>query len=135
MAKETEVQRVEEVPALGAGIDFKSVIESESLSMAEKRKTVLEKLGLKATKKKYATPEERKTASKLRAKERREARIAALKPYGLEPAVRGPKKTKAQKKAARKARGKARRGFIREMAKASPELAKKYGIDPARFRL
>lgn len=135
MAKRAEVQKVEEVPALGTGLDFSSVIQSESLTMAEKRKTVLEKLGLKATKKKYATPEERKAASKLRAKERREARIVALKPYGLEPAKRGPKKTKAQKKLARKARGKARREFIRDMAKADPDLAKKYGIDPKRFKL
>ena len=127
-----------EVALIGEGTqppDFSKIIQSESISMVEKRKLVLEKLGMKGTKKKYATTEERKLAAKERSKKRREERVTALKEYGLEPKAKGPKKTKAQKKATRKARGKSRRSFLREMAKANPELAKKYGIDPKRFKL
>ncbi len=135
MAKKgTEIQIVGAQAPVTAP-DFKDVIQSETLSMAQKRSTILEKLGLKSTKRKYATTEERKTASKSRAKERRESRTKALKQYGLEPAKRGPTRTKAQKRESRKARGKQRRGFLREMARSSPEIAKKYGIDPGRFKL
>lgn len=127
-----------EVTLIGEGTqapDFSGIIKSESISLVEKRKLVLEKLGLKGTKKKYATTEERKAAAKARSKERRDERASVLKKYGLAPQAKGPKKTKAQKKATRKARGKARRGFLREMAKANPELAATYGIDPKRFKL
>jgi len=114
--------------------DFTSVIQSESLTMAEKRRSLLEKLGLKGTKRKYATVEERKEASKVRREKRKSERAEALAEYGLEPKKKGPKLTKEQRKAKRKARGKKRRGFMREMAIANPELAKTYGIDPARFK-
>jgi len=119
----------------GGALDFSKIIQSESISLGEKRKLVLERLGLKTTKKKYATTEERKVAAKARSKTRREERLKALKEYGLEPQKKGPKKTKAQKQASRKARGKSRRNFLREMAKANPDLAKTYGIDPKRFKL
>jgi len=115
--------------------DFSSIITSESLTIAEKRKKVLEGLGMRTRKKKYESVEERKAASKLRREERKKERLSALAQYGLEPRKKGPRKTKAQKKKARSERGKARREFMREMAKASPDLAKKYGIDPSRFKL
>lgn len=132
MAKKRETALV---AAPAAPPDFTSVIESESISMAEKRKTVLERLGLKGTKRKYETVEERKEAAKKRREKRKSERAEALAKYGLEPKKKGPKLTKEQRKAKRKARGKARRGFMREMARKDPELARTYGIDPKRFKL
>jgi len=135
--KGREVQAITSPPSLigGTPLDFSSVIESESLSMAEKRRKVLEQLGLKGTKKKYATPEERKAASKKRREERKSTRLEVLKKYGLEPRKKGPKMSKEQRKQKRSERGKTKRGFLREMARANPDLAKKYGIDPRRFKL
>jgi len=123
------------VPMVTELPDFSSVIKSESLSLAEKRKKVLEGLGLKRTKKVYANSEERKAAAKKRREERKATRREYLSRYGLEPRKKGPKLTKEERKKKRSERGKVKRGFLREMARANPDLAKKYGIDPNRFRL
>ena len=115
--------------------DFSSIVTSEGLSLAEKRKKVLEGLGMRTRKQRYGSVEERKKAAKSRRDKRKKERLEALAKYGLEPRKKGPKKTKAQRKEARSIRGKSKREAFREMAKASPDLAKKYGIDPSRFRL
>ena len=115
--------------------DFSSVLSTQDMSLSMKRRKVLEELGLRKPKKKYASVEDRKAAAKERAKKRKEERVKVLKQYGLEPKKRGPKLTKAQKTAKRQDRGKVRREFLREMARQNPELAKKFGIDPSRFRL
>lgn len=135
MAKKKETA-VTPVPALGpAPLDFTSVIESETLSIAAKRKHVLEQLGLKGRKRKYATLEERRAASQKRREERKATRLEVFKKYGLEPKEKAPKMTKEQRKQKRSERGKAKREFYRQMARADPALAKKYGIDPKRFKL
>lgn len=123
------------VPVVAEPLDFSKVIESESLTLAQKRKEVLEALGLKRKKKKYDTPEEKKAAAKKRRDERKATRREVLKKYGLEPRKKGPKMTQAERKKKRSERGKTKRGFLREMARANPDLAKKYGIDPSRFKL
>jgi len=133
--KGTEIQLTGGMPSMPSPKDFASILESESLSMAQKRRQVLEQLGLKGTRKKYASPVERKAASKERREKRKSTRLESLKQYGLEPKVRGPKMSKEERKTKRSERGKTKRGFLREMAKANPELAKKYGIDPSRFKL
>ena len=133
--KGTEIVPAENLIPVTSTPDFTNILESESLSIAEKRKKVLEELGLRSTRRKYASPEERKEAAKKRRDERRAARAKVLEQYGLEPKTRGPKLTKAEKKKRRSERGKARRSFLREMAKAQPELAKKYGIDPSKFKI
>ena len=115
--------------------DFSNIISSESLSLADKRKKVLEGLGLRRPRKKYASVEERKAAAKKRKEERKTTRTSELKKYGLEPRKKGPKMTKVQRKLKRSARGKAKRQFMREMAKQNPDLAKTYGIDVSRFKL
>lgn len=142
--KRASVTRTQEVLSLPAGglqagttaiPDFSAIIQSESLDLAEKRKKVLEQLGLRRPRKKYATPGERKEASKKRREGRKATRLEALKKYGLEPKKKGPKMSKEERGKKRSERGKSRREFMREMARGSPDLAKKYGIDPSRFKL
>lgn len=128
------VKAIEETQGISLP-DFTSVIADESLTMTEKRQQILESLGLRRTKKKYPTTEARKAAAKVRAKERREERTKALAQYGLEPTKLGPKRTEEEKKVARTDRGKRRRLAFKEMATAQPDLAKKYGFDPKKFRL
>jgi hypothetical protein len=115
--------------------DFSNILSSTELPLAAKRRKILEQLGLRRPKKRYASVEERKKAAKERAKRRKEERLKVLKGYGLEPRKKGPKLTKEQKRERRKARAKAKREFFREMAKQNPDLAKKFGIDPSRFKL
>lgn len=115
--------------------DLTGITRSEDLSLAEKRKQVLAALGMRKKKQIYATPEDRKAASKARRDKRKADRVETLKKYGLEPRARGPKKTEAERKQARSDRGKRRRAALREMAKLHPDVAARYGIDPSRFRL
>lgn len=115
--------------------DFTSVIQSKSLDLETKRKKVLEGLGLRHPRKKYASPDERKAAAKKRREERKAERAKVLGKYGIAPKKKGPRLTKAQRKTRRSKRGKERREFLREQAKQHPELAKKYGIDVSRFKL
>lgn len=124
-----------DITGLGSAVpDFSNVLGNAELTLAEKRKKVLMGLGLRKTKKVYASPAERKAAAKERAKKRREAKLEVLKKYGLEPHAKGPKKSKEEKKAVRKERALHKREFLREMAKADPERAKQFGIDVTRFR-
>ena len=115
--------------------DFTNVIKSDVLTEREKRNEILVQLGLKQKKRKYPTPEARKAAAKERSAKRRKERSTVLAQYGLEPKKRGPKRSEDEKAEARRERGKTKRAFIREMARAEPDLAKKYGIDPSRFKL
>lgn len=132
MAKKESVS----IAPIEAGLpDFSSVLQKEDLSIADKRRIILEGVGLKGKKKKYESVEERKAASKARREERKAKRTEVLAKYGLEPKKKGPKLTKEQKKAKRSARAKERRGFMRDMARQDPDLAKKYGIDVKRFKL
>ena len=119
---------------VGGTSDFSHIIQKD-IPLAQKRSMILVELGLKKPKKQYATKEERKLAAKERTKERKKERLSVLEKYGLEPKKKGPKLSKEQKKQRRKTRSKAKRTFLRDMARADPEMAKKYGIDPARFKL
>lgn len=114
---------------------FNHILESKELSLSEKKAKLLRELGVTSPKKKYETKEERKEAAKKRAKERKEERDAILSEYGLGPGRRGPKLSKEEKRARRKARAKKKRDFMKEMAKKYPNLAKKYGIDPSKFKI
>ena len=134
MAKK-EVQSTSVVPAETGVPDFTNVLQSQDISVADKRRHVLEGLGLKGKRRKYKSPGERKEAAKKRREERKAVREKALGEYGLQSKAKGPKLTKEQKKARRSGRSKERRSFMREMAKQNPDLAKKYGIDVGRFKL
>lgn len=135
MAKE-EARTGSDIVSIEPGApDFTNILQSQDISVADKRRLVLEGVGLKGRKRKYKTAEERKEAAKKRRDERKVSRLEVLTKYGLEPKKKGPKLTKAQKKAKRSARGRERRSFLREMAKENPDLAKKYGIDVSRFKL
>lgn len=114
--------------------DFSSILGAPDVPIAIKRKKVLEELGLRRPRKKYESVEERKAAAKERAKKRREERLQVLKRYKLEPKKKGPGLTKAQKKEKRRTRGQDKRQFLREMARQNPDMARKFGIDPTRFR-
>ena len=113
--------------------DFSNIL-SADIPISLKRQQILTELGLRKPKKKYETIEERKAAAKERAKKKRAEKVKALKPFGLEPKPK-PRKTKAQKKERRKERGRVRRELFREFAKMNPDMAKKAGFDPSRFRL
>lgn len=135
--KNTKVATVGSIDITGPGSampDFSNILSNTNLSLSQKRKNILEELGMKKKKKVYSSPAERKAAAKKRAKARKEAKLQVLKKYGLEPKAKGPKKTKEQKKEARKERSSNKRQFLREMAKADPERAKQFGIDVTRFR-
>ena len=118
--------------ALAGQPDFSSILSSD-LPISMKRRAVLIGLGLKAPRKKYKSPAERKAAAKERAKKKRAEKTKALKKYGLEPKPK-VKKTKAEKRAKRSERGKIKRELFKEFARMNPEMAKKFGFDPARFK-
>lgn len=133
MAKKKEAIAI--VPTKVGVPDFTDVLQSQDISIADKRKHVLEGLGLKGKRRKYKSPEERKEAAKKRKEERKAERDKTLEGYGLLPRVKGPKLTKEQRKVKRSVRSKERRSFMRDMAKQNPDLAKTYGIDVGRFKL
>jgi len=111
------------------------VMTMEGLTPGERRRGVLVALGLRTPRQKYKSKKQRKTAAKERRLQRKKDRLALYEQYGITPRPRGAKLTPEQKKAKRSERGKNRRAALREMARANPELAKKYGVDPARFKL
>lgn len=112
-----------------------SSILSGAKPLSDKRREVLIALGLRRPRQKYTTPALKKTAAKKRRKERKLERNKELAKYGLAPRKRGKKLTTDQKNKRRNERGKNKRAGLREMARANPDLAKKFGIDPTRFRL
>ena len=115
--------------------DLSGILRNEELSLAEKRRKVLEQLGMRHPRQKYATPEEKKAAQEARRLKRKADRLEIFKAQGIEPRKRGPKKSKAERAAARKARRHNKTMALKEMALANPDLAKKYGINPSRFKL
>jgi len=123
-------------PGAGGVPDFSNILQSQELTLVDKRRKVLEGLGLRKPRKKYKTKEERKATAKERAKARRAERLQLLEKYGLGARPKGKKKygSKEERKAAGKERAKDKRRFLREMARKNPDLARKYGIDPERFR-
>jgi hypothetical protein len=113
--------------------ELDAIMGKEGLTLADKRRLYLERLGAVRPKQKYATKEERKKAAKERAQKRREAKRALLPPE-LRPQPR-MKMTPEEKKVKRSEKNKEKRAFLREMARDNPAIAKKFGIDPANFRL
>lgn len=113
--------------------DFSNILNS-SARAAVKRDKILKELGKKSPRKKYASPEERKAASRERAKKRREERNAELAKYGLAPKPRGPKLSDEEKKAKRSERAKLRRSLYKEMLKDRPDIVEEFKIDLSRFR-
>lgn len=114
----------------GGKPDFSNILQKEDLTLADKRKAILEQLGMRKPKQKYKNLEERKAAAKERSKARKEKRLAALAEIdpNLVPKKR-EKMSSEEKKAKRSERRERRLGFMFEMAKANPELAKKFHID------
>jgi len=131
MAKRMAKKKIGLLPISAPSISH--ILDSE-MSLPEKRRKVLEELGARKPKKKYKTVEDRKAAAKERAGVRRAEKIKILGKYGLAPKKAGPKLTKEEKREKRSNKGKVKREFIREMARQNPDLAKKFGIDPTRFR-
>ena len=107
----------------------------EGLSPGERRRAVLVALGLRTPRQKYKSKKQKKSAAKERREQRKKDRLAVFEQYGITPRKRGTRLTPEQKKEKRSERGKQRRALLREMARANPELAKKYGVDPTRFKL
>lgn len=140
MAKKTTVPAVSTLGfASGAAVpwsqDISAIIQREDISPSEKRKALLVKLELRQTRRKYKTKAQRTAAAKTRRDKRKTERLSVFEQYGLEPKTRGPKLTAEEKRKKRSTRGKTRRSLFREMARANPEMAKKYGVDPSRFKL
>jgi len=136
--EETGLVPLGETPDLGnfSNIEDTSMGDFESgETMAARRRRILREAGVRGTKKKYGSAEERKAASKARAKERKERDAAILEKFGLAPRSRGPKMTKEEKKAKSKARRQQKSQFLREAARSQPDFAKKFGIDITRFKL
>lgn len=111
------------------------VMAMEGLTPSERRRGVLVALGVRTPRKKYKTKKERKAAAKMRREERKKERSVLYEQYGITPRMRGPKLTEEEKKKKRSERGKKRRELFREMARKDPETAKRYGIDPSKFKL
>ena len=130
-SKSKEIVAVEE----GSVPDFSHILQSKDLSLEDKRRRVLEELKMRKPRRKYASPAERKEAAKKRRDKRKAERVKVLDRYGIAPKKKGPKMSKAERKRRRSKRGKEKRGFLREMARENPELAKTYGIDVSRFKL
>jgi len=107
----------------------------EGLTPGERRRGIAIALGLRTPRKRYKNKKERKAASKERREQRKKDRLTLYEQYGMTPRKRGAKLTPDEKRAKRSERGKKRRELLREMARANPELAKKYGVDPSRFKL
>ena len=107
----------------------------EGLTPSERRRAVLVALGERTPRKKYKTKKEKKAAQKERREERKKKRGVLYEQYGITPRERGTKLTEEEKRQKRSARGKTRRSAFREMARKDPELAKKFGIDPSKFKL
>jgi hypothetical protein len=120
-------------PLQAAAMDFSDILNKPDLTPGQRRRLALQKLGLIKPKKVYASPADRKAASKLRAKERRQAKLAAL-PEEFRPRPK-VKRSPEEKKERRKERGKEKRMFLREMAQKDPSLAAKYGIHVELFKV
>ena len=118
--------------------DFSNIIGNENLSASEKRRAAWELMGVRQPRQRYASKEERKAASKARAKERRAKKLALL-PEELRPKPRGPKMTVEEKRQKRSERTKNKRqtyhDVLREVNKTNPGLLKQYGININRFRV
>lgn len=117
---------------------IESILHNPNMTKTQRRVAIEVLMGLrkpKGTKKKYATKEERKAAAKIRAKERRAAKLAEL-PEAVRPSPR-IKLEPEEKKAKRRERGQAKRANYRLLlanAAASPEMLEK--LDPKdRFNL
>ena len=122
------------ISSAAAKVDLNSILSNADLSASQKRKSYFTQLGIAKPKKKYASPAERKAAAKERAKQRRAERINML-PEALRPKPRGPKLSPEQKREKRSARRHAKRDFLHEMARANPEAAQRFGINPGRFKI
>ncbi len=101
------------------------------LDLRAMRRSVLVEGGLLSPRQRYATKEERKTAAKGRAKERREARKTFLEEKGISPMTRKPRLTRPEKKVRSKALRRMRNVYLRE----HPSEAKALGIDLGRLRV
>jgi len=108
--------------------------ELSGLTRKDKADAALRLLGLKTTKRKYATPEERKAAQAKRRKDRKAERTSELDRLGLAPQPRGPKKTREEKRAHRRIKSQDKREFNRQMALKFPDMARQFGIDPDRIK-
>ena len=131
MSKKAEGQNpLEIVPSPGAIVeaanDFSDLIANLDLTPADRRRVALQRLGKRGVRTKYASKEERKAAQKVRSKTRRQEQMLALPPE-LRPQPK-VKRSLAQKQERRRERGKEKRDFLKEMARANPEQAAKYGI-------
>jgi len=113
--------------------DFTKILNNPNLTKKQKVDLILKAKGLKTPRKRYASVEERKKAAAQRAKERRKKQLEDLPPE-LRPKPR-VKLTKAQKKEKRRAHNASNRAALRELAKANPDLARRFGINPDRFRI
>jgi hypothetical protein len=117
---------------------IESILNNPTMTKTERRVAIEILMGErkpKGSKKKYASREERKAAAKVRAKERRAAKIARL-PEAVRPSPR-VKLEPEEKKAKRRERGQAKRANFREIltkAASSPEMLGK--LEPTeRFNL
>lgn len=123
---------VDSMPSI-TEVSFANLKIDKSLPMKEQRRQALLQLGMKQTRKRYETPAERKEAAKRRSKERRDKRNAELSKLGLGPTPR-VKLTHEEKVEKRKEKRHTKNDFFKEMLKTHPEEAKKFGIDPSKWK-
>jgi len=114
-------------------VSFSNLQIDKSLPLSQQRKQALIQLGMKKPRKQYETPAERKAAAKARAKERRDKRNAELTKLGLGPQPR-QKLSHDEKVEKRKEKRHTKNDFFKEMLKTHPEEAKKFGIDPNKWK-
>lgn len=113
--------------------DVSDILSDNTLSRQQKAQRILVRTGMKKTRKKYETEEDRKAAAKERKEKRRAERLNVLSGVNLAPAQRA-KLSPEEKKARRKQKSAQRRDFFRAAAISNPELAAKFNVNPANIR-
>lgn len=119
------------------GIDVSDILGKEDLSKRDKQVRILERLGAKKTRKKYATVAERKKAQADRQKAAREENRKVLEQYGIAPKKRvtlSDSERREHQKKYRRERARREKSLLRDVMKANPTLARQYGFDPTRVR-
>ena len=127
---------MDKMPTLIETFDFSKIKVDKSKSLAEQRRQVAIELGLRKPRKIYETPQARKAAAKKRADDKRELKRLAYEKAGI-PFGKRKKMTVEERKEHRTEKRHAKKDILdwgKSFMKEHPEEAKKYGIDPSKYK-
>jgi hypothetical protein len=117
-------------------LSFANLKVDHSLPLSEQRRQVAMQLGLRKPRKVYESPQARKAAAKARADAKRELKRQAYAKAGIPFGVR-KKMTPEERKQHRTEKRHEKKDILswgKTFMKEHPEEARKYGIDPTKFK-